>query len=292
MHTPNDERLIAATGLDPLAIARQQRRLLRAGETPWLNALLAQRMAERLPWIKAEVQQALLWQGLHGGGRDALRQRYPKARLLAVEDAAVPLLAQRRRFWQARDWATPEALPQGQAQLLWCSQLLHAVAAPRALLARWHALLAVDGFLMFSALGPDSFIELRRIYAQAGFGALAPAWVDLHDFGDLMVETGFAEPVMDQERLTLSWAEPEALWRDLAAIGGNLHRGRFAGLRTPRWRQRWLQAVEALRGADGRLQLTLEFVCGHAIKPAPRAPAGETRIGLEQLREQLRQNKA
>ncbi len=287
-----DQALIAATGLDPQAIARQRRRLLRAGQTPWLNELLAARMAERLQWIKAEVQEALLWQGLHGGGLEALRERYPQARLRAVEDLAAPLLESRRRFWQRRDWVEPGQLGERAVQLIWASQLLHAEPDPRALLARWHGLLAVDGFLMFSAFGPDSFIELRRLYAAQGFGELAPAWVDLHDIGDLLVETGFAEPVMDQERITLSWAEPEALWRDLAQLGGNLHRGRFAGLRTPGWKSRWLHAVEALRGPDGRLQLTLEFVCGHAIKPAPRQPAGETRIGVDALREQLRQRRS
>lgn len=287
-----DQALIAATGLDPQAIARQRRRLLRAAQTPWLNESLAARMAERLQWIKVEVQEALLWQGLHGGGMEQLRTRYPQARLRAVEDLAVPLLESRRRFWQRRDWVEPAQLGDATVQLIWASQLLHAEPDPRALLARWHELLAVDGFLMFSAFGPDSFIELRRLYADQGFGELAPAWVDLHDIGDLLVETGFAEPVMDQERITLSWAEPEALWRDLALLGGNLHRNRFAGLRTPRWRQAWLQAVERLRRPDGRLQLTLEFVCGHAIKPAPRHPTGETRIGVDSLREQLRQRRS
>lgn len=287
-----DPALASATGLDATAIARQQRRLLRQAQTPWLNELLAARMAERLEWIKVEVQQALLWQGQHGGGADALRQRYPKAQLTPVEDVAVPLLESRRRFWQRADWRRPEALQPAQAQLVWASQLLHAAPNPRALLAQWHGLLAVDGFLMFSAFGPDSFIELRRLYADLGFGPLAPAWVDLHDIGDLLVETGFAEPVMDQERITLSWGDAESLWRDLGQLGGNLHRERFAGLRTPRWKARWLQAMDRLRGADGRLQLTLEFVCGHALKPAPRPSAnGETRIGVEQLRDQLRQRR-
>ena len=287
-----DPQLSQATGLDAVAIARQQRRLLRAGQTPWLNELLAARMAERLQWIKAEVREALLWQGLHGGGLAALQTRYPQARLRAVEQQALPLLESRRRFWQRRDWVQPAQLQPGGVQLIWASQLLHASEQPRQLMARWLELLAVDGFVMFSAFGPDSFIELRRLYAREGFGELAPQWIDLHDLGDMLVETGFAEPVMDQERIQLSWADGEALWRDLAAIGGNLHRARFAGLRTPRWRARWLQAVEGLRGADGRLQLTLEFVCGHAIKPVPRLPVtAETRVSVAQLREQLRQSR-
>ena len=121
---------------------------------------------------------------------------------------------------------------------------------------------------------------------------LAPKWVDLHDIGDLLVEAGFAEPVMDQERLTLTWADADALWRDLAQIGGNLHVDRFAGLRTPRWKARWQSSMEALRGPDGRLGLTLEFVCGLAIKPAPRLRLdAETRVSLDQMREQLRKTR-
>jgi malonyl-CoA O-methyltransferase len=273
-----------------LALLRQQRRLLRHGETPWLNALLAERMAERLEWIKAEVQQGLLWQGLHGGGLAALRKRYPRAELRSVEDVAQPLLQARKRWWQKPDWLAPAALQEGQAQLLWANQSLLAATNLRSLFAQWHRLLAVDGFLMFSTLGPDSFIELRRVYQAAGFGPLAPKWVDLHDIGDLLVEAGFAEPVMDQERLTLTWPDADALWRDLAQIGGNLHAERFGGLRTPRWKALWMAAMDALRGPDGRLRLTLEFVCGHAIKPAPRLRMEpETRVSLEQLRAQLRQ---
>lgn len=293
----HDPDLLAATGLDPIALSRQQRRLLKAGETPWLNRMLAARLAERLDWIKVDVSQALLWQALYGGGSEALRARYPKAELLAVEDAAAPLLeARRRRSWkilQRRDWAAPEQLQPGQAQLLWAPLSLHAAPNLRALLARWHELLAVDGFLMASGFGPDSFVELRRLYAAAGFGELAPAWVDLHDLGDLLVESGFAEPVMDQERLTLTWGDADALWRDLAALGGNLHRARFAGLRTPRWRERWAEALEGLRDRDGRLALTLEFVGAHAIKPLPKLRVqGETTVSLERLRSELRKPQA
>lgn len=284
-----DPDLLAATGLDPVALSRQQRRLLAAGDTPWLNQMLAARLAERLEWIKAPVSRALLWQGLYGGGHAALRSRYPRAELMAVEDAAAGLRESKRRFWQRRDWCGPEQVPPGQAQLLWAPLSLHVAPNLRALLAQWHACLAVDGFLMASGFGPDSFVELRHLYRDAGFGALAPAWVDLHDLGDLLVESGFAEPVMDQERLRLTWADADALWRDLAALGGNLHRERFAGLRTPRWRQRWRDAMQALRDPDGRLALTLEFVGAHAIKPLPKLRVqGELRVSLDRLRSELR----
>lgn len=296
-----DPVLLQATQLDPRAVARQARRLCQAGDTPWLNAQLAARMAERLAWIKLDVQHVLQWQAAWGGGDEALRARYPKAQHTWVEDegfarAASALQVPWWKPWQGprATLLRPEAVPPAQAQLVWAAHGLHAVTHLRARLAQWHAALAVDGFVLFSCWGPDSLVELRRMYAAEGWGPVTPSWVDLHDLGDLLVETGFAEPVMDQERLTLTWADADVLWADLAALGGNVHAQRFAGCRSRHWRAAWRTAAERhLRQADGRLALTLEFVVGHAIKPAPRlSVAPETRVSLDRLRDELRKPRA
>jgi malonyl-CoA O-methyltransferase len=294
-----DLALLNATRLDAAAVARQARRWQRSGQTPWLHAALADRMAERLDWIKADVSRIVQWQPLWGGGDAALRRRYPQATHTWVELHPSAPRQLRPAWWQPwraprAELRGPDAVADGQAQLLWAGHGLHGALNLRATLAAWHRALAVDGFVLFSCWGPDSLIELRRAYAAEGWGPVTPAWVDLHDIGDLLVETGFAEPVMDQERLTLTWADAEALWRDLAALGGNVHADRFAALRTPRWRQRWLDAITRhLGGPDGRLALTLEFVVGHALKPAPRlAVAPETRVSLGQLRDELRKPRA
>ena len=112
----------------------------------------------------------------------------------------------------------------------------------------------------------------------------------MHDIGDLVVGTGFADPVMDQERISLTWGEPEALLKDLRALGGNVAPDRFAGLRGRGWRRELLAALEGLRGADGRLRLTLEMVYGHAFKAAPKLKMQpETHVSLDQMREMVRQ---
>ncbi len=299
MPTDTDPSLAKATRLQAGALHRQARRLLKASATPWLNELLAVRMAERLDWIKLEVQAVLQWQALHGGGHAALKGRYPAARHVWVEDEAYQRAQAQLKPSRWQPWKAPQAqvvraheLQPGQAQLVWANQFIHAHPHPRQLLAQWHAALAVDGFVLFSGLGPDSFKELRAVYAAQGWGPVTPQWVDLHDIGDMLIETGFAEPVMDQERISLTWGDADALWRDLALVGGNLHADRFGGLRTPRWRRRWQDAVNALRGPDGRLTMTLEFVCGHAIKAAPKLRvADETRVSVDQLRDQLRLTK-
>ena len=66
-------------------------------------------------------------------------------------------------------------------------------------------MLKVGGLAMFSCLGPATLRELRQALADAGLRTATPSFVDMHDFGDLLVENGFADPVMDQEILTLTY---------------------------------------------------------------------------------------
>jgi malonyl-CoA O-methyltransferase len=105
----------------------------------------------------------------------------------------------------------------------------------------------------------------------------------------MLLQAGFADPVMDQETLTLTWDSPQALLAELRSLGGNAAPDRWAGLRTPRWRDRLHEALQSLAGADGRLQLSFEIVYGHAFKAAPRPPlANETAVTLDAMRSMLR----
>jgi malonyl-CoA O-methyltransferase len=166
---------------------------------------------------------------------------------------------------------------------------LHGVRDPAALLVRWRKALAPDGFLMCSTLGPGSMAELREIYRALGFGPPGAAFVDMHDLGDMLVAAGFAGPVMDQEPLRLSWATPEAALAELRMLGGNADPGRFAGLRTPRWRQRLLAALAERAGADGRIGIGFEIVYGHAFNAPPRAAvAAHTEVSLDDFRAMAR----
>ncbi len=176
------------------------------------------------------------------------------------------------------------------AQMLWANMTLHTSADLPGLMRRWHAHLAVGGFLMCSGLGPDTARELRAVYAALGWPLPTIDFIDMHDLGDELAQAGFADPVMDMERLTLTWATPEALLAELRTWGGNVACGRFAGLRTPRWRMRLLDALgEHLLRPDGRLGLTVELVYGHAIKPEPRVKVeAEARVSLQDMKRMIR----
>jgi malonyl-CoA O-methyltransferase len=125
--------------------------------------------------------------------------------------------------------------------------------------------------VMFSCLGPDTAKELRALYARLGWPPAGHELTDMHDWGDMLVQTGFAEPVMDMERITLTYETPQRLLQELAELGRNFHPARFAGLRGRGWKAQLEHAlVRELTGPDGRLALTFEVIYGHALKAPPK----------------------
>ena len=288
--------------LDAQALARVLGRLNRAAGPPWLHGEVARRMAERLAVIKLQPKAVADWPAHTGASRPLLKQAYPAAELLAVEtdaarrDASAAALA--RPWWSPERWRsgaarvrTPEQLGAGEVQLLWSNMALHLAADPQALFAAWHRAVAVDGFLMFSTLGPGTLTTLRSLYATQGWGEPFAPFVDMHDLGDMLVEAGFADPVMDQETLTLTWQDAGQALDELRGLGGNMAAGRMPGLRTPRWRQRLLDALsaQAQQTSDGRIALPFEIVYGHAFRPLPRPRvAAETSLPLDDLRAMVR----
>lgn len=233
-------------------------------------------MGERLAIVKLQPARVLDWHAHVGGGTAQLTRAYPQAQVVAVESGpAAPLPA--APWWSPRRWrgAAPAALDAsavapGQAQLVWSNMALHWAVDPQAVMLQWQRALAVDGFLMFSTLGPGSLEPLRALYREHGWTTPFAPFVDMHDLGDMLVQAGFADPVMDQETLTLTWADPAALLAELRGLGGNADLARHRGLRTPRWRARLAAALQATAGADGRPALQFEIVYGHAFKPLPR----------------------
>jgi malonyl-CoA O-methyltransferase len=285
----------AAPAIDPRALRHVLDRLARADSPPWLHQEVARRMAARLPVIRQPPAQWLDWWAFTGAGAEAVQAVWPQAQRLMVEPT--PLLQARsgavpaapwwslrgRRASKPQVWLSSEVPPQA-AQMLWANLVLHTAPDPEASLAVWHRALAADGFLMFSAFGPDTLRELREVYAEAGWPAPHPPFVDMHDLGDMLVHGGFADPVMDQETITLTWSSAAALLAELRGLGGHLGLQRHPGLRTPRWLGRLQQALTARADAQGRIAMRFEVVYGHAYKGKPRpAPGAPVVVSLDAL---------
>jgi malonyl-CoA O-methyltransferase len=281
--------------VDPQAALRWQHRPAMA--SAWLHEEVARRMQERLDWIKCQPQSWLHWAPLNGGlqAHGLLCQRYPRAKCTLVEtnishgrhvaQALTP------PWWQASRWlhAKPQVLAQvaQPAQMLWANMNLHMSDQPQVLLQQWHQALAVDGFLMFSCLGPDSLKELRVLYKALDWPAPSHEFTDMHDWGDMLIGAGFAEPVMDMECITLTFESPQRVLQELRGLGRNLSVGRFQALRGRRWHARLLDAIE-----KNAMQLTFEVIYGHAFKPAPKLTVqARSQISLDQMRAALKRGK-
>jgi malonyl-CoA O-methyltransferase len=258
-------------------------------------------MEERLQWIVKRPQRWLHWEPLRGamGIHPVLSQRYPQAACSVVQTPprSVPAVqrALAKPWWDARHWraATPRfEEPTQPVDLLWANMALHMAPDPQTLIARWHRLLATDGFVMFSCFGPDTLSELRELYKTLGWPAPAHEFTDMHDWGDMLLEAGFAEPVMDMERITLTFSSAAHLLAELRGLGRNLHPQRFAGLRGRHWHaalQAQIQQHLADPAQTGRLRLSFEVIYGHAFKPAPRiAMRAQTSVSLDDFRSALR----
>lgn len=260
-------------------------------------------MQERLQWISRAPKSWCHWHAVRGGlqTHDLVVQRYPQAVCSVVETApAMQAAAQvhwSRAWWSPARWTSAQThvrMPApGSVEMLWSNMALHLQAQPSAMIQAWHQVLAVDGFLMFSCLGPDTARELRHLYAMQGWPAAGHQFTDMHDWGDMLIQAGFAEPVMDMEHMTLTFESPERLLRELRELGCNLHPQRFAALRGRDFLRQLQQAIGQhlrLEGSEGQLALTFELVYGHAFKSAPRiAVEGESSFTLDTMRSMLRQ---
>ena len=305
-YSPQEPQRISA----PISLAQIRRlfaRTERVADSQFLRREIAGRMFERLSLIKIDPQQVLDAGCGEGDDLLTLRQHFPQSALLGL-DAAMAMLGETRQR-EARSWSGMQRLMRalraggrtlsaqsalvcadfGQlpmksaaVDLLWSNLALHWHPQPHRVLAEWARVLRVDGLLMFCCFGPDTFKELRDVAAGAGSHARVLPFVDLHDYGDMLVSAGFASPVMDMEKLNITYSSAEKLLADVRAFGGNPLEDRARGLMSRQQGRALSRALERRADGDGRLALTIEVIYGHAFRARPRTTGtGEPIVHFE-----------
>ncbi len=182
----------------------------------------------------------------------------------------------------------------GSVDLVVSNLMLHWHPRPHAAIPEWRRVLSAGGLLLFSCFGPDTLRELRAAVVEALPASSPMPFVDMHDFGDMMVAAGLSTPVMDVEQLTLTYPGPRELLAEVRALGANPRSDRPTALPSGRSARRLLAALDARRDATGCIPLTFEVAYGHAWQPAARegaafatAGGGIATVGVEALRSQL-----
>jgi malonyl-CoA O-methyltransferase len=256
-----------------------------------LQQEVAKRMLERLDYVKIEPERVLDLGCGTGATLTALGERYARAQIVGADISEAMLRAGRSRHSRLHRLlpflrgsrssplcADALALPfaAGRFGLLWSNLMLHWLDEPLPALREMHRALDVGGLLMFSTFGPDTLKELRACFAD-GY-VHTQRFADMHDYGDMLLECGFADPVMDVEVLTMTYTGIDDLIADLRRSGaGCAMQARRRGLMG---RDAWRAACaryEDLR-KDGRLPATFEVVYGHAWKAQPRKTADGSAI--------------
>src|SRR5512135_2118082 len=242
------------------------------------------RMLEKLDVIKLQPARVLDVGSGTGWGTRQLGERYPKAEVVAL-DIALGMLQHARgtaswwKMFAARResylCADVEALPLAtqSMDMVWSNLAVQWCNDLPATFAELHRVISNDGLLMFSTFGPDTLQELRIAFAGVDGYNHVSRFADMHDIGDMLVAAGFADPVMEMEKLTLTYDDVRAVMQDLRSIGAhNATAGRAPGmLGKAKW-VRIVQNYETLR-RDGKLPATFEIIYGHAWKAQPKKRA-------------------
>lgn len=257
-----------------------ERAAARYDEVAVLQREIGRRMLERLDYVKIAPRVVLDAGCGTAELTAALAQRYPGSELVALDFAHGMVRHGRARddWGRAPHWVCGdvEALPLASqsVDLVYSNAVLQWSTDLPGAFAEFLRVLRPGGLLMFSTFGPDTLAELRAAWAAVDGHSHVSRFVDMHDLGDLLVGTRFAEPVMDCERLTVTYATVDDLMRDLKTLGAhNVTTGRARGLTGRRRLDAMRVAYERFR-EDGRLPATYEVVYGHAWAPAQR-PIGE-----------------
>lgn len=271
--------------VEPAAVRRSFDRASAAyDEAAVIQSRVREQLLERLDYVSLDPAAVLDLGCGTGSAAPALLRRFPRSRVLALDLAEGMLRrARERRHWWRRPGvlcADASALPlaDGRLDLVFSNLMLQWCNDLDAVFAECRRVLAPRGLFTFTTFGPDTLAELREAWRAVDGEVHVNRFLDMHDIGDALVRAGLVEPVLDVERLRLTYGEVLDLMRDLKAIGAhNVTAGRPRGL-TGRRRLARLAAAYERHRQDGRLPATWEVVFGQAW--APRRSPGPREVAV------------
>ena len=280
--------------LDPRAVRRSFDRASRTYDAAAaVQAEIRARLLERLDIVRLEPKAVLdLGAGTGQASRD-LKRRYSSAHVVAL-DSSLSMLRQSagqqrflRRFLPVCADAHALPLRNQSFDLVLSNLLIEWCHDPDTVFAEAARVLRPKGLFTFTTLGPDTLKEVRDLWRGVDPFTHVHRFIDMHDFGDALLRAGFAEPVMDTERLTVTYSGLTALLAEIRGSGArNLAQGRPRGL-TGRARGAVVRTRSEELVRNGALRISVEVVHGHAWSVGERVSrrvGDEVRVPIESLR--------
>lgn len=268
---------------------RFDRAAARFDEFDFVHAVTRDGLLARLEPILVDASTIVDLGCATGTACKALTKRFRGAQIIGVDQSPEMLRrAAKKKPWLAKYSfleASADSIPLADqsVDLVFCNQLLPWVDDAPLIFAEVNRLLRKDGLFIFASLGPDSFAELRRAWRASDHGQHVSQFPDMHDLGDAAVRAGLSDPVLDVDRLTVTYANTAALFRDLSGSAARNCLADRALFLTGK--DRFTAMSEALQppGSKAAIELELELVYGHCWGSGPRARAGEVRIDPERI---------
>lgn len=251
---------------DRRARRRHRDRAARRGCVEFLHIEVADRLIERLDDVNRKFRVALDLGAHHGALSHALGCR-PGIEWAVAADGSVGFLAQLSGMRVAAD---PDLIPfrDGSFDLVVSMLELHWAGDLPGALVQIRRVLKPGGLFLAAMLGGSTLVELRTVLIEAesieegGASPRVSPAAELGDVAGLLLRTGFALPVADAEKITVTYPDALALMRDLRGMGETnaLTARRRTPLHRPTLARATLLYTERFALPDGRIPATFEIL--------------------------------
>lgn len=273
-----------------LLARRRDRAAASAAAHDFLLVRAAEDICERLAVVNRRFETAVVLGAHHGVLARLMRSQSTVGLAIETDSAPRPLAL----CDGPKVLADEELLPfrDGSLDLVVSALALQFVNDLPGTLAQIHRALKPDGLLLASMLGGSTLTELREAFLAAeaevegGASPRVAPFADVRDAGALLQRAGFALPVADSDTVTVTYATPFDLMREIKRMGAS--NVMLARRRTPLRRATLIRAAEIyaerFSTSEGRIKATFEIVSlsgwvPHESQQKPLAPgAARTRL--------------
>ena len=267
---------------------RFERAASRFDSADFVHAATREGLLTRLEPVLIEAKTVVDLGAATGSTGRALEKRFKKANVISVDIAHGMLREARKK----KSWLSKASYAQADAvalpfrnecvDLVFANLLLPWLDDPTPVFTEVARVLRKGGVFAFTTLGPDSLREIARAWSQVDAEAHVNRFADMHDLGDGLVNAGLRDPVVDVDRLSVSYTSCDSLLADLTNSGArNALTARNPGLTG---KGPFDAMITALTDADrGNITLNLELIYGHCWGSGPKMDPSNYRIDATQI---------